>query len=361
MRSTFKVLFFLKRDKEKKDGSVPLFCRITVDGKEVRFGMKRDIHPKYWDVQAGKATGRTIEAVEINSLIDNTKSAIYKVYRELQERENSVSAEKVKNTFLGIDVGQQTLLSFFDEQNLKKEALVGKTLTETTCYKYRITRSHLAEFLTKKYHLKDIPLKEINHDFICNFEHFLLTIRNCTENTTAKYMQFFKHIILIAMKSELIYKNPFANYSIRIMKTDRGFLTEEEVEILMKKKFKTKRLERVRDVFVFCCFTGLSYIDAKRLEKDNIKTLFDGNPWIIGNRSKTDVVFQVPLLEIPQRILDKYAGTLPNGRLLPVINNQNSNSYLKEIGELCRFTKKLTFHLSRHTFATLLLTIRCIH
>jgi site-specific recombinase XerD len=356
MRSTFKVLFFLKRDKQKANGSIPLFCRITVDGKEVRFGMKKDIHPRFWDVNAGKAAGRTNEAVEINTLIDNTKSAIYKVYRDLQERENNVTAEKVKNVFLGIEIKHQTLLQVFDEQNKEKQLLVGKTIAESTYDKYRITRDHMAEFLKKEYNLSDISLKDINHKFICDFELFMLTTRNCAENTTAKYIQFFKHIIIIAMKNGWIYKNPFADYNIQIKKTDRGYLTQEEIEVLMKLKFETSRLERVRDVFVFCCFSGLSYIDVKRLTGDNIRTSFDGNLWIMGKRGKTDVSYNVPLLEIPQMILDKYNGKSSDNRLLPVINNQNTNAYLKEIGTLCGIKKKLTFHLSRHTFATLTLS-----
>jgi len=356
MRSTFKVLFYLKRDKQKANGNVPLFCRITVDGNEVRFGMKKDVNPKFWEVSAGKATGRTNEAVEINNLIDNTKSAIYKIYRELQERENNVSAEKVRNVFLGLDTKHlPTLLGLFDQHNKEKKLLIGKTITESTYDKYRITRDHLAEFLEKDYHLSDISLKDINHKFICDFELFLLTTRGCAENTTAKYIQFFKHIIIIAIKNEYIYKNPFAEYSIQIKKVDRGYLTQGEVEILMNQKFETQRLEKMRDVFVFCCFTGLSYIDVKNLTEGNIRTSFDGNLWIMGKRGKTDVSYNVPLLDIPEKILDKYKGKLEN-RLLPVINNQNCNTYMKEIGTLCGIKKNLTFHLSRHTFATLTLS-----
>ena len=355
-RSTFKVLFYLKRDKQKANGNVPLFCRITVDGKEVRFGMKKDINPDHWDVKAGKASGRTNEAVKINALIDNTKSAIYKVYRDLQERENNVTSEKIKNIFLGITVRHQNLLEIFDEHNKEKKMLIGKTISKSTYDKYRITRNHLAEFLKKDYSLSDISLKEINHKFITDFEFFLLTSRSCAENTTAKYMQFFKHIIIIAMKNEWIYKNPFTGYSIQIKPTDRGYLTQKEIEILMQKQFKIKRLERVRDVFIFCCFTGLSYIDVKNLTENHIRTSFDGNLWIMGKRGKTDISYSVPLLEIPQTIINKYKGTLPDSRLLPVINNQNTNSYLQEIGELCGITKKLTFHQSRHTFATLTLS-----
>jgi site-specific recombinase XerD len=324
---------------------------------EARFGMKKDINPKYWDVKAGKAIGRTNEAAEINALVDTVKSGIYKIYRNLQERESSVSAEKIKNVFLGIDIKHENLLAVFDEHNKEKKALSDKNvISESTCDKYRITRDHLAEFLRKEYNLSDISLKDINHRFITGFEHFLLTERGCAKNTTAKYMQFFKHIILVALKNEWIYRNPFSEYTITIDPVDRGYLAQEEIEILMRQKFETKRLERLRDVFVFCCFTGLSYIDVKNLTEEHIRTSFDGNLWIMGKRGKTDTGYQVPLLEIPKMILNRYKGSMKNGRLLPVINNQNSNGYLKEIGKLCGIKKNLTFHLSRHTFATLTLS-----
>jgi integrase len=350
------VLFYLKRDKRKANGNVPLFCRITVDGKEVRFGMKKDIHPKCWDVKAGKAGGRTNEAADINTLIDNTKSAIYKVYRELQERENSVTAEKVKNAFLGINDKHQNLLEEFDRHNREKKLLVGVSISDSLYDKYRITRDHLAEFMKEWYNVSDISLKEISHKFINDFEVFLLTSRKCSENTAAAYLKLFKHLILVAIKYGWMYHNPFSDYPIQLKKVDRGYLTQEEVEILMKQTFVAKRLERVRDIFIFCCFCGLSYIDVKRFTPENIRTSFDGNLWIIGKRGKTDTSYTIPLLEIPRIILEKYRGALPEGQLLPLINNANTNAYLKEIGAQCGIKKKLTFHLARHTFATLTLS-----
>jgi site-specific recombinase XerD len=352
MRSTFKVLFYLKRDKQKANGTVPLYCRITVDGQEVRFGMKRQIHPKYWDVKAGKASGRSDEATEINTLVDNTKSAIIKVYRELQERDNYVTAEKVKNAFLGIEQRQQTLLELFDRHNREKKMLVGISIAKSTYNKYRITRDHLAAYIKYRHHLSDISLKEINHKFVSDFETYMLTERHSDVNTIAKYMQMFKHVVGIAIKYGWIFDNPFSGYKIQLKKTDRGYLTQEEIEILMNQKFTAKHLEKVRDVFLFCCFTGLSYVDAKRLTHDDIKTSFDGRLWLMGKRRKTDVGYNVPLLEIPGRILEKYKNTLPDNRALPVTTNQYSNVYLKKIGEMCGLKKKLTFHLSRHTFAT---------
>jgi site-specific recombinase XerD len=356
MRSTFKVLFYLKRDKQKKNGKAPLFCRITVDGKETRFGMKKDVHPGCWDVKAGKATGRTSEATEINALIDNAKSAIYKVYWDLQERESSVTAEKVKNVFLGINSGCKNLLEAFDEHNREKKILVGVNIGMSQYNKYRITRDHLCQFLHSRYSLSDISLKEIDHKFIRDFEVFLLTSRKCSENTAVAYLQHFKHLVVEAMKFGWIHANPFLDYPLKLKPIDRGYLTQEEVEILMKQTFSAKRLERVRDLFVFCCFCGLSYIDVKNFTSENISVSFDGKPWIIGKRGKTDVPYMVPLLAIPKAILDKYRGRQRDGSLLPLVNNCNTNRGLKKIGALCGIKKKLTFHLARHTFATLTLS-----
>jgi site-specific recombinase XerD len=349
MRSTFKVLFYLKKDKQKTNGMIPLFCRITVDGKEARFGMKRDVSPNRWNVKAGKVTGKTDEAAEINTLIDSTKSAIDRIYRDMRERENSVTAEKIKNAFLGTDSKQQNLLELFDLHNMERKLLIGKSISASTYDKYRITRNHLADFIGEQYGLPDISLKEINHKFICDFEIFMLASRKCAENTLAKYMQIFRHITASGVKCGLICKNPFSDYSIHVKKTDRGYLTQDEIELLMKHKFDAGRLERVRDIFIFCCFTGLSYIDVKNLTADCIHASY-GKPWIAGRRGKTGESYNVPLLDIPKMILEKY------GNALPVISNNTTNVYLKEIGELCGMKRKLTFHLSRHTFATLALS-----
>jgi hypothetical protein len=365
MGSTFKVLFFLKRDKHKANGTIPLFCRITVDGKEARFGMKKDVNPQLWDVKAGKAAGRTAEATEINTLLDKTKAAIYAVYRDLQERENNVNAEKIKNVFLGIDIKHEYLLVVFDEHNKEKKELSDKgAVSPSTCDKYRITRDHLAEFMKLKRNISDIALKEIDYGFITDFEHFLRTTRNCAKNTTAKYMQFFKHIILIALKKEWIYKNPFADYAITIVQPDRGYLTQQEVEILMQQQFDKKHLERVRDIFVFSCFCGLSYIDVRNLTEEKISRLFDNNLWITGKRGKTDVPYEIPLLDIPKLILDKYKDKQKNNCSLPVVSNNSVNKYLKIIAGICGINKRLTYHWTRHNkkrYRLLINQLRDIH
>lgn len=194
MRSTFKVLFFLKRDKQKKDGNVPVYCRITIDGKETRFGMKKNIDPKLWNVREGKAIGKSAESYQINALLEKTKAGIHKIYREVQERENAVSAEKAKNIFLGIDSKQYMLLKTFDDHVEEKFNLIGKKIVKGTYNRYYYLRIRLSEFLSEKYHLSDIPLREINYQFIRDFEMYLLTVRGNKQSTIAQNLSclFFK-------------------------------------------------------------------------------------------------------------------------------------------------------------------------
>ena len=221
--------------------------------------------------------------------------------------------------------------------------------------KYDRCYSRIEEFMKAKYNITDIALKEINHMFITDFETYLRTVSLCNENTTAKFMQTFRMIVIMAKNNGWIYTDPFMNYKIRLKRVDRGYLTEQEIQKILKKKFPTKRLEQVRDVFIFSCFTGLSYIDIKTLKASEICTSFDGKLWIMRHRQKTDTPVNVPLLKIPLAILKKYDGQLPKGELLPVLSNQKLNSYLKEIADLCGINKNITFHMSRHTFATMCL------
>jgi site-specific recombinase XerD len=210
--------------------------------------------------------------------------------------------------------------------------------------------------MQEKYRVTDMSIREITPAFI---EQFYLYIRKnvgCAHNTAMKFIQRFRTIVNFAKSTGLVVPDPFVNYKFRFERTDRGYLTQEEIERIMDKKFSTKRLEQVKDIFVFSCFCGLAYIDVKNLRKNNIRTSFDGSLWIMGKREKTGVCFNIPLLDIPQMILDKYKGKLPHGHVLPVLSNQKTNSYLKEIGDVCGIDKNLTFHLARHTFATFTLS-----
>lgn len=334
---------------------MPIMGRITVNGQAIQFGAKTEVNPKIWDTKSGKAVGKTQEVIEVNGILESIKATMTKIYRELQERETTITPERIKNIFFGVEIKQQMLLELFQKHNEDVEKLVGISKSKATYQKYEVTRKHLKTFIKEKYNRSDVGLKEIDYLFITDFEVYLQTTGGCSHNTTAKFMQFFKRIVIIAKNNGWLVKDPFANYKIRLKKVDRGYLTQEEVEAIMAKQFPTKRLEQVRDIFVFSCFCGLAYIDVKKLRKDNIRTSFDGNLWIMGKREKTDVSFNIPLLDIPKQILEKYE-TLPNDQILPIPSNQKMNAYLKEIGDLCEINKDLSFHCARHTFATLTLS-----
>ena len=355
MRSTFKILFFLKRDKQKTNGTVPLYCRITVDGQEARFGMKCDVNPKFWDVKTGRATGRTSDAIKVNALVDNTHAALFKVYREIQERDNYVTAEKIKNVFLGHEQKQHTLLALFDDHNSERKLHIGISICKHTHFKYRICRRYLGDFIVDKYNLTDIPIKEVSKQFIIDFEIWLLT-KNYSKNYIVCMLKRLRYIIGIALNKELITKNPFNEHKLQWQKTDRGFLTQSEIEALMDCQFEEERLEKIRDIFIFCTFTGLAYTDVRHLTSENIQTSVDGNLWIKGRRKKTDTEYNIPLLNIPKAILEKYKGKTSGEMILPVISIEKYNKALKIVAKLCGIEKNMSSHLARHTFATYTLT-----
>ena len=351
MRSTFNVLFFIKKNAEKKDGTAPIVARITINGKKTHFNTKQFIKPNDWNVELNRAKGRHAEARAINTVLDEIKNSLYNAYNNLTKKEVTVTAEMVKNTFLGIGIEQYFLLELFEECNTLLKKQIGITKSKATYQKAEVCKRHLSNYLKTEYKRNDIDLREINHSFIVGFETFLNVQCTCNANTTAKFIQKFKSIVLTAQKNGWIQTDPFANYRITIKKVDRGYLNDDELKRIMQKSFGSERLERIRDIFIFSCYTGLAYIDIKNLRQEHITKGFDGNLWINTKRQKTSIKTVVPLLEIAQMILEKYKG-LPNGVLLPIPTNQKTNAYLKEIGDVCGITKNMTFHLARHTFAT---------
>lgn len=352
MRSTFKILFYIKRNAVKSNGKAPIMVRITLNGEIVQFSAKCEVAPTEWNPKAGRAVGKSSNAINLNSLLDNFRANLTQHYREISDRDASVTAEKVRNAFLGLQTREDSLLDLFDHHLENLRVQIGKDVSRDTYMKYLRTRNRLQDFMKYKYNISDINLKEINHSFLCDFEVYIKTMHNCGQNSTAKFMQRLKSIILIAKSNGWIKADPFLSYKLHFEKTEREYLTEPELEAIMKKRFSIKRLETVRDIFVFSCFTGLAYVDVFNLRENNIRTTFDESLWIIGKRVKTGVSYRVPLLDVPMQIIEKYKGTLPNDEILPIISNQKMNSYLKEIATVCGIDKNLSFHVARHTFAT---------
>lgn len=328
-------------------------ARITIDGKLCQFSTKQSILPENWNIAAGKAKGK--DAGRINALLEDIKASLNNIYHEQQRRDNYVTAEKVKNEFLGHSEKHETILDLFKKHNDDVKQLVGISKTIATYRKYEVTRRHLAEFIQSKYNISDIAINEITPMFITDFELYLRTTCKCSYNTTAKFMQFFKRIILIARNNGILIGDPFANYKIRLEKVDRGYLTEDEIKIILKKKMVSERLENVRDLFIFSCFTGLAFSDIHGLRKEHIVEDSNGVRWIRKGRQKTKIMCNIPLMEVPLKILEKYSTNeycRKHGVLFPVLCNQKMNACLKELADICGIKKTLTTHVARHTFAT---------
>lgn len=349
MRSTFKVLFYLKKNAPKKNGSVPVMCRITIDGTIAQFSCKCDIHPDLWDIKSNRASGKSTVALETNRFLDKIRVGINAKYKEIAERDNYVTAEKVKNAFLGLEMRHETLLKVFSQHNEDFFKQVDAGLRcPSTYHKYCTVYKHLEEFIKTRYRVSDIALKELTPAFITDFDIFLRTEKQCCNNTVWIYMMPLRRMVTIARNHGWIVRDPFVDYSISAESTDRDYLTKDEIRRLLDLKFRRKSMELVRDLYVFCCFTGLSFTDMKNLTKDNLQTSFDGKLWIMTKRQKTGVESNIMLLDIPRQIIEKYDGMANDNLLLPVPRYMTACKNIKKIIEFCGIEKEITWHVRSH-------------
>lgn len=351
-QSTFKILFYLRSNHVNKDGTSAIIVRVSIDGERQDWSTKLACEPERWDGKAGKATGRSSKSFEINNRLQDIQTILTKHFYDIQRRHGFVTAEMVRNAYMGITQREESLLKLYEQHLEDTKKLIGLSKANPTYQKYERMYRRVVEFMKKKYNITDIPLREIKFQFIVDLEFFLRTEYGYSQNTTYKCMKFFKQVINKAIRAGLITVDPFNGYKISVQRVDRGFLSEDDLKKMMEKEFASKRLEQVRDIFVFACFSGLAYIDLANLRVDNIQKMFDGRLWIVTHRQKTNTKVTVPLLPPAIKILKKYEGKYLDGQLLPIITNQKLNCYLKEIADICGIEKNLTFHLARHTFAT---------
>lgn len=360
-RNYFTILFFIKKSKLLKNGEAPICMRITVNGQRAEIQVKRSVEVSRWNSQKECTTGKDRKAMELNHYLNTVRMKVLQIHRELEQDGKSVTADILKRRYYGEGDSPKMLLEFFREHNRKYRELMGRDYVAGTVLRYERTARYLEELLQKEYRTNDIPLKEINHEFIVRFEHYVKTEKSCAQNAAVKYLKNFKKIIKTALVNKWITDDPFLEIHFKQTKTNRAFLTEEELDILLKKEFTIPRLQTVRDIFVFCALTGLAFTDVQHLRREHIIKDGNGEYWIRKAREKTDNMCDIPLLDIPRMILEKYKEhpeCLKKGLVLPVPSNQRMNSYLKEIADACGITKPLSTHVARHTFATVALANR---
>jgi site-specific recombinase XerD len=355
MNKTFNLLFFIKKSKIKANGTAPIYLRITIDGAPKEIASKRYIQPDRWDNKLQKASGVSDEVKSLNRYLKTLEQEVYDAHHSVMKDKTTATSSILKAKLQGTEQRARMLVPIFQDHNNKVETLVGQEFAPGTLERYKTSLKHTIEFLQWKYSVSDIDIKDIDHSFVTEYEFFLRSIRKCANNTAVKYIKNFKKIIKICISNGWLDKDPFANYKSKIREVEREYLTQEEVQDIYSKEFATERLNLVKDIFVFSCFTGLAYIDVKNLTVSNISMGIDGGKWIFTHRQKTETASRIPLLPIPEELILKYVNhpqCINEDKLLPVLSNQKMNSYLKEIADVCGIKKDLTFHIARHTFAT---------
>lgn len=354
--NTFGVQFITRANKAK-DGLLPIYVRITVDGRRVEISLKRWINPTSWNMAKGMAKGNREEIRSLNHYLDEVRTRIMECYQEMQVQKRLITADALKSMFLGMDQKDYTLCKLVDYHNQTMK----DTLAWGTMKNYFTTQKYVHRFLKERFGTTDMFLSELSYKFITDFEFYLRNYKPkdhqkpLANNGVMKHLERFRKMVTMAVKMEWISRDPFEKYQLKFHRVERDFLTAEELAALETKDFKIVRLQWVCDLFVFSCYTGLAYIDAMNLTPSNITIGIDGEYWLSTCRQKTDQPVRIPILPKAWEIIEKYRThprALQKGTVFPVISNQKLNSYLKEIADLCGIEKNLTFHLARHTFAT---------
>jgi len=354
--NTLGVGFIVKKHKGK-NGEAPLYLRITVNGKRAELSMKTSIDAERWDFGKGVYAGYSSEVKRLNTQLEQIRGHVTDCYHQLEARREVITIDAVKNLYLGVEKAEFTLMKLFDYHNEEMK----KTLRWGTLKNYYTTQKYFKRYVIKKLFVRDIPLSQLKYGFLTGFEKFMkesnsiIPDKPCNHNTIMKHIERLKKVINLAVQNEWLEKDPFSQFKPSFLKKEIAYLNEHELERVENKLFSIPRLAYVRDLFVFSCYTGLSYSDVYALSKDNIQLGIDGEKWIVTNRIKNNQQVRVPLLPKAEFIIDKYEENDRNkitGKLLPVFTNQRMNSYLKEIADLCEIDKHLTFHVARHTFAT---------
>lgn len=356
--SVLSVRFILNKTPLDKNGRGIVQARVRLNGQLTTFPTGIKLRPEQW--QNGGPTGKSREALGASRLLAEFSTKLHKLGDELMDRQGTLSLSQLKAEFYGKQEQNSVgVIGFYDWFLERKIKLVGAgDNAPGTLERYSVVRKHLGRFINQAKRREDIGWHELDPDMVKDFELYLKVQGKLTHNTSARYMKFFRTVVIAARKKGLLRKDPFEDYSVKLEDKETVYLAVSEIKQLLDKDFHNERLTQVRDVFVFCCYTGLAYVDVEKLKSDHIQTDKEENKWLIVRRQKSKVESTIPLMQPAIEILDTYAPTLElrTGRLLPVNSNQKYNAYLKEIADLCGIEKKLTTHVARHTFGTLMLT-----
>lgn len=346
------ILFFIKRKKLLKDGTASIFVRVTFGKLSAEVATGKSVLPSQWVATKGRAKGNTLKTKQVNAFLDQMEYTLHDLTLQIQREGKQVSAKEILNRYKNLNVPKIGILALYAEHNQEQKELVGISVALGTYKRHETSMKLFQEFLMFKYKAKDIPVNEVDVDMLKKYQHYLMTVRHNNNNTTVKYLRNLGKVLNMAVMKMLIQASPLEELKLKIEPVDKGFLNKTELAKLAEKEFDVMRLEQVRDVFLFCCYTGLAYVDVHSLTSNDIVEE-EGTMWIRKARHKTNVMCHIPLIKPARDILAKYECILAGlDKLLPVLSNQKMNAYLKEIASIVGIDKDLTTHLARHTFAT---------
>ena len=350
-RSSFSILFSIRESKARKNGNTPIEVTITVNGERCSFSTGKQIKVTSWDKNRQLVKGKDEEATSLNNYLKSVRAKLYEKEAELLDRGFIITAQLLYDAYFDkVEcLKERSLLSVLEEHNTERKAMVGKTVAPATYWIFEYTGRLLREFILKKYNREDLYLRELNIGFIQGFHSFLLSEKKMGQNSCTKHLKFLKKLLNLAVANSYISYNPVNAYKVEREPVEVDFLDEEELRKIINFDTPLPRLERAKDMFLFECFTGLSYIDIKTLTSEHFEKDNTGRIWIKKRRVKTGVLSRIPLLPIAKLILDKYKG---GEKLLPIQDPADINKYLKDIAILCGINKRICFHTSRHTFAS---------
>lgn len=350
-RSSFAILFFIRESKVRKDGNAPIEVSITINGERCFFSTGKKVKATAWDKNKQLVKGKDEETTSLNNYLKSVRAKMYEKEAELLDKGFVITAQLLYDAYFDkVECLQEkSLLSVLEEHNAERKAMVGKTVAPATYWVFEYTGRLLKEFILKKYNREDLYLRELNIGFIQGFHSFLLGEKKMGQNSSTKHLKFLKKLLNLAVSNSYISNNPVNAYKIERIPVEIDFLDEEELRKIINFDTPISRFEKARDFFLFGCFTGLSYIDIKTLAPEHFEKDSEGRIWIKKRRIKTGVLSRIPLLPIAKLILDKYKG---GNRLIPIQDPADINKYLKDIAILCNINKRITFHTSRHTFAS---------
>lgn len=350
----FKILFVQGTNRTNKKNETPIYCRITFNKKRKQITTGIYLESKYWNAKSQLVSKTHSSSVSINSKLDKIKSKLTKIFTILILQDKPFSIDDVYNLYHGKEIKRsETVLSYYNQYLEKIKQLIGIEIKETTYLKFKYVSNHLETFLKWKYNKKDFPIEELSLQFLDDFEFYLKTEKKQKQITINKTIQRFRTPIKLAISEGILNKDPFILYKTKRVRKTIVFLSIEELATLEQTSFKQRRLNIVRDLFIFCCYTGLAYIEMTTLENKHIQIGFDNLNWIKMIREKTQREISVPILPKAQEIIDKYKND--ENKIFPRVSNQKFNSYLKEIAAISGIEKNLTHHIARKTFASTIL------